>query len=89
MLGFGLGRNVDMRISAKEDYALRAALELAIADGGPLKREEIAQATSPATSSLPASRRSFPAPTTGSDAALPAGQRCSGFGDRRAFARAG
>jgi Rrf2 family protein len=33
-----------MRISAKEDYAVRAALELAIADGGPLKREEISQA---------------------------------------------
>jgi Rrf2 family protein len=33
-----------MRISAKEDYAVRAALELAIADGGPLKREQISQA---------------------------------------------
>ena len=33
-----------MRISAKEDYALRAALELAIAEGGPLTREQIAQA---------------------------------------------
>lgn len=33
-----------MRISAKEDYAVRASLELAIADGGPLKREQIAQA---------------------------------------------
>ena len=33
-----------VRISAKEDYALRAALELAIANGGPLKREQIAQA---------------------------------------------
>jgi Rrf2 family protein len=33
-----------MRISAKEDYAVRAALELAAAGGGPLKREEIAQA---------------------------------------------
>lgn len=33
-----------MRISAKEDYAVRAALELAAANGGPLKREEIAQA---------------------------------------------
>ena len=32
-----------VRISAKEDYALRAALELAIADGGPLTREQIAQ----------------------------------------------
>jgi Rrf2 family protein len=33
-----------VRISAKEDYAVRAALELAIAGGGPLKREQIAQA---------------------------------------------
>jgi len=33
-----------VRISAKEDYAVRAALQLALADGGPLKREQIAQA---------------------------------------------
>jgi Rrf2 family protein len=33
-----------MRISAKEDYAVRATIELAIAGGGPLKREQIAQA---------------------------------------------
>jgi Rrf2 family protein len=33
-----------MRISAKEDYAVRAALELAIADGGPVKREQISEA---------------------------------------------
>jgi Rrf2 family protein len=33
-----------MRISAKEDYAVRAALELAIAEDGPLKREQISQA---------------------------------------------
>jgi Rrf2 family protein len=33
-----------MRISAKEDYAVRAGLELALAGGGPLKREQIAQA---------------------------------------------
>ena len=33
-----------VRISAKEDYALRAALELALAGGGRLKREQIAQA---------------------------------------------
>jgi Rrf2 family protein len=33
-----------MRISAKEDYAVRAVLELATADGGPLRREQIAQA---------------------------------------------
>jgi Rrf2 family protein len=33
-----------VRISAKEDYAVRATLELAIAEGGPLKREQISQA---------------------------------------------
>jgi Rrf2 family protein len=33
-----------MRISAKEDYAVRAVLELALADGNPVKREQIAQA---------------------------------------------
>src|SRR5262249_55124105 len=33
-----------VRITAKEDYALRAALELALAGGGPLKREQIAEA---------------------------------------------
>ena len=33
-----------MRITAKEDYAVRACLELARADGGPLTREAIAQA---------------------------------------------
>jgi Rrf2 family protein len=33
-----------VRISAKEDYAVRAGLELALAGGGPLKREQIAQA---------------------------------------------
>jgi Rrf2 family protein len=33
-----------MRISAKEDYAVRAALELARADDGPLRREQIAEA---------------------------------------------
>jgi Rrf2 family protein len=37
-------QNGPMRISAKEDYAVRAALELAIAGGGPMKREQIAQA---------------------------------------------
>jgi Rrf2 family protein len=41
-----------MRISAKEDYAVRAALELAIADGGPLKREQIARAQSIPTAFL-------------------------------------
>jgi Rrf2 family protein len=33
-----------VRISAKEDYAIRAAVELALSDGSPLTREEIAQA---------------------------------------------
>jgi Rrf2 family protein len=33
-----------VRISAKEDYAVRAALQLALADDVPLKREQIAQA---------------------------------------------
>jgi Rrf2 family protein len=33
-----------MRISAKEDYAVRAALELAAAEGKALKREQIAEA---------------------------------------------
>jgi Rrf2 family protein len=33
-----------MRISAKEDYAVRAVLQLALVDGGPLTREQIAQA---------------------------------------------
>jgi Rrf2 family protein len=33
-----------VRISAKEDYAVRAALELAIAQDGPLTREQISQA---------------------------------------------
>jgi len=37
-------QNAGMRISAKEDYAVRAVLELALAAGGPLTREEIAQA---------------------------------------------
>jgi Rrf2 family protein len=37
-------QNAAVRISAKEDYAVRAGLELALADGGPLKREQIAQA---------------------------------------------
>ena len=33
-----------MRVSAKADYAIRAALELAVAEGGPLKGERIAHA---------------------------------------------
>ncbi len=40
----GTGQNGAVRISAKEDYAVRAALQLALAGGGPLKREQIAQA---------------------------------------------
>ena len=35
-----------MRVSAKVDYALRAAAELARADAGPVKGERIAQAQS-------------------------------------------
>jgi Rrf2 family protein len=41
-----------VRISAKEDYAVRAVLELAAADGGPLRREQIAQAQDIPTSFL-------------------------------------
>lgn len=33
-----------MRISAKEDYAIRATIELAVANGGTIKRERIAEA---------------------------------------------
>jgi Rrf2 family protein len=33
-----------MRVSAKADYAIRAMVELAAAEGGPLKAERIAQA---------------------------------------------
>ena len=33
-----------MRVSAKADYAIRATVELAAAEGGPLKAERIAQA---------------------------------------------
>ena len=33
-----------MRVSAKTDYAVRALLELAVADGGPVKGERLAQA---------------------------------------------
>src|SRR5213078_2685244 len=39
------GHNTPMRVSAKADYALRAVLELAAAQGeGPVKGERIAQA---------------------------------------------
>ena len=36
--------NAAVRVSAKADYALRAAIELAAADAGPVKGERIAQA---------------------------------------------
>jgi Rrf2 family protein len=39
-----LRENACVRISAKADYAVRAAVELAAAGGGPLKGERIAQA---------------------------------------------
>ncbi len=41
-----------MRISAKEDYAVRAMVELARAEPDPLKREQIAQAQSIPTTFL-------------------------------------
>ena len=37
-------QNAAVRISAKEDYAIRASIELAVADGGTIKRERIAEA---------------------------------------------
>ena len=37
-------QNAPVRISAKEDYAIRASIELAVADGGTIKRERIAEA---------------------------------------------
>ena len=40
----GSGQNGCVRVSAKADYALRAAVELAAAGEGPLKGERIAQA---------------------------------------------
>ena len=39
MVKAALGENVWMRVSAKADYAVRAAVELAAAGGGPLKRD--------------------------------------------------
>ncbi len=39
-----MGENGGVRVSAKVDYALRAALELAAAGDGPVKGERIAQA---------------------------------------------
>jgi Rrf2 family protein len=38
------GQNDRMRVSAKADYAIRAAVELAAADEGPVKGDRIAQA---------------------------------------------
>jgi len=40
----GFGDNGGVRVSAKADYALRAAIELAAAGDGPVKGERIAQA---------------------------------------------
>ena len=36
-------QNAPVRISAKEDYAIRASIELAVADGATVKRERIAE----------------------------------------------
>jgi Rrf2 family protein len=36
--------NAPMRVSAKADYAVRATVELAARDGGPVKRDELAAA---------------------------------------------
>ena len=44
MLQRATGQNGSVRVSAKADYALRAAVELAAAGEGPLKGERIAQA---------------------------------------------
>ena len=38
------GQNGCVRVSAKADYAIRAAVELAAAGDGPVKGERIAQA---------------------------------------------
>ncbi len=39
-----VGQNRPVRVSAKADYAVRAAVELAVAGDGPVKAEQIAQA---------------------------------------------
>jgi Rrf2 family protein len=39
-----LGQNRRVRVSAKADYAVRAAVELAVAGEGPVKADQIAQA---------------------------------------------
>ena len=41
-----LSNNASMRLTAKADYAVRAADELAACDGGPLKRDALARAQS-------------------------------------------
>jgi len=37
-----IGHNATVRVSAKADYAVRAAVELAVSDEGPVKAEDIA-----------------------------------------------
>jgi Rrf2 family protein len=39
-----MGENAPMHVSAKADYAVRAAIELAAAPGGPVKGDRIAEA---------------------------------------------
>jgi DNA-binding IscR family transcriptional regulator len=39
-----VGQNRRVRVSAKADYAVRAAVELAVAGDGPVKADQIAQA---------------------------------------------
>jgi DNA-binding IscR family transcriptional regulator len=39
-----LGENAPMHVSAKADYAVRAAIELAAAESGPVKGDRIAEA---------------------------------------------
>ena len=42
--GSGMGKNAPMHVSAKADYAVRAAIELAAAGAGPVKGDRIAEA---------------------------------------------
>src|SRR5215207_6670883 len=39
-----MGKNAPMHVSAKADYAVRAAIELAAAEAGPVKGDRIAEA---------------------------------------------
>ena len=39
-----MGNNAPMHVSAKADYAVRAAIELAAAEAGPVKGDRIAEA---------------------------------------------